>query len=310
VNFSAASIAGQPAVIGQHAFEGCIALETVTLTATKTIRGSAFSGCTALETVNLPASLTSISGNPFIGCTGLTEINVDFGNPTYQGQGGMLLDNTWAPETTLIGYPTASGTVDLSNITEVGSSAFEGCTALEAVNLTAVTWVGGYAFDGCTALETANIPAAESINEYAFNGCTALKTVTLTAAQTIYASAFYGCKALETVDLTAVVRFNSWYIFGATGTKALTVTLGDTPPTLGARMFYNVPYGEETGTKTVTVKVPDNQAWSDIISAYSDADTATENWGNAFRGMGWDGESYLGYTVNSNINLIIEKKTL
>jgi hypothetical protein len=75
-------------------------------------------------------------------------------------------------------------------------------------------------------------------------------------------------------------------------------------------MFNNVPYsyGGETGKKSVTVKVPDNTTWDNIISAYNDNNTTANNWGNAFRGGGWN-EGYLGYTVNSYLNLTIEKET-
>jgi hypothetical protein len=104
---------------------------------------------------------------------------------------------------------------------------------------------------------------------------------------------------------TSVGNYAFWY----TGTeKALTVTLGDTPPELGTNMFVGVPntYASETGTKSVTVKVPDNAAWSGIIGTYSGSDT-TPNWGNAFRGGGWNGTGMMdSSTVNENISLTIE----
>jgi hypothetical protein len=89
--------------------------------------------------------------------------------------------------------------------------------------------------------------------------------------------------------------------FANTGMGLLTLTLGSTVPTLGQNMFSQV-----TAAKAVTVKVPSGAAaWSGIIGSYT-TDTTTGNWGNAFRGKGWDGTSYLSGVVNENIKLTIE----
>jgi hypothetical protein len=78
-------------------------------------------------------------------------------------------------------------------------------------------------------------------------------------------------------------------------------------PKLGIRLLVGV-----TSAKTVTVKVPSGEiAWSDIISGSPYEETTptyTDNWGNAFRGLGWDG-TYQSGTVNDSIKLIIETYT-
>jgi hypothetical protein len=75
-----------------------------------------------------------------------------------------------------------------------------------------------------------------------------------------------------------------------------TVTLGSKAPRLGIALFH-----DSTFAQTVTVKVP-----SDATGyGSSPSDTTTDNWGNAFRGKGWDGTNYLGGTVNANIELTI-----
>jgi len=53
-------------------------------------------------------------------------------------------------------------------------------------------------------------------------------------------------------------------------------------------------------TKPVTVRFPASGAGS-----YGSAptDTTSLNWGNAFRGRGWNGTNYLDGTVNPGINL-------
>jgi hypothetical protein len=108
---------------------------------------------------------------------------------------------------------------------------------------------------------------------------------------------FLGCTALETVNIPAATSIG-YRAFGYTGSQALTITLGSTAPTLGTDLFNTIDT-----PKTVTVKRPASAA-----SAYgpSPTDTTTDNWGNAFRGRGWNGTAYLGGEVNENINLIIE----
>jgi hypothetical protein len=92
----------------------------------------------------------------------------------------------------------------------------------------------------------------------------------------------------------------------STGTGNLTVTLGDTPPRLSWYMFDLVP----APGKTVTVKVPNNAAWSGIISGspyYEPSGPFTENWGNGFRGGGWNGSAMEDNTgPNGNITLIVQ----
>jgi hypothetical protein len=58
--------------------------------------------------------------------------------------------------------------------------------------------------------------------------------------------------------------------------------------------------------KTVTVKVPSGAAgYGTIPATYSGTDH-TNNWGNAFRGIGWDGKKYGNGDMNSGITLHIQ----
>ena len=57
---------------------------------------------------------------------------------------------------------------------------------------------------------------------------------------------------------------------------------------------------------TVTVQVPaGTTSYGTVPATYSGSDS-TPNWGNAFRGLGWDGTNYSSGTVNSDITLNIE----
>jgi hypothetical protein len=69
-------------------------------------------------------------------------------------------------------------------------------------------------------------------------------------------------------------------------------------------MFYNV-----RSAKTVTVKVPAGATgYGTIPATYSGTDT-TENWGNGFRGGGWDGTVFVSggaSYINNYITLEVE----
>jgi hypothetical protein len=312
--------------IGDEAFYGTFLAASVSLPAATSIGNWAFSNCSALTTVSLPESLTNIGDNPFFGCTALTTITVDPGNTVYKHSDDkkMLLSHDGA----LISFPSASGAVTLDSVTSVGGSAFGLCTSLTTVNLAVAQTIGVYAFQNCTALTSVTLPEATSIGNYAFQSCTALTSVTLPEATRIGYDAFQSCTALTTVslpeakdigdfvfqsctaltavDLPKATRIGQGAI-RETGAVGLAITLGDTVPTLGMDMFTYI-----TDPKSVTVKVPNNAAWSGIIggSFTGPEDTGGTYWGEGFRGKGWNsGGVYASggsSSVNANISLTIE----
>jgi hypothetical protein len=234
--------------IGDRAFSKCFNLTSLSLPAVTSIGNMAFDYCDGLTSVSLPASLLSIGSQPFISCVNLRSITVDPGNPNYKAEDGKLLTKDG---TTLIAYPSASGSITLNGIITIANGAFNGCTGLTEVSLPEAVSIGNNAFYNCKeALTTVNLPVATSIGSQAFR---------------------------------------------STGPQA--ITLGATAPTVGTNTFNSV-----NAAKTVTVKVPSGAAGY----GSSPTDTTTNNWGNAFRGMGWDGASYGSGTVNSNISLTIE----
>jgi hypothetical protein len=126
--------------------------------------------------------------------------------------------------------------------------------------------------------------------------------VSLPVAATIGYDAFYGCTDLETVSLPAATTIGN-NAFYNTGGTALTITLGAAAPKVGKNMFEYVFV-----PKTVTVLVPNtgSAVYGPIPAVYSGSDT-TNNWGNAFRGKGWDNTNGYGSgTVNSYITLNIK----
>ncbi|MDR2490551.1 MAG: leucine-rich repeat domain-containing protein [Spirochaetaceae bacterium] len=255
----------------------------------ETIAESAFLLCVNLETVDFPQA-TIIEDGAFIGCLSLTT--VIFSNVEIIGR---------------IAFSTCESleNIDISNAITIGEEAFTGCISLKTVSLPNADSIGNDAFFNCTNLETISLPAATSIGNNAFTRCTSLKTIDLSAAEAIGSNAFTNCTSLETIDLSAAESIGSNAFANCTSLE--TVTLGSVLPTLGSNIFFGI-----ASAQTVTIQVPSDQL--DVYNhsnAYSDADDF-ENWGNAFRGMGW----YLNWDdsydygspegINTSIQLVFE----
>jgi hypothetical protein len=291
--------------IGEYAFVGCTALTTVNIPEVTSIDSSAFQGCTALTTVTLP-EVTTIDYSTFYGCTALTTVTLPAAQTIgeYAFRDCTSLATVTLSEVTTIGYGafdscTALTTVTLPAAQTIDVGAFAFCTALTTMTLPVAQTIGDAAIQGCTALTTVTLPEATTIGYSAFAFCTALTTVTLPAAQTIDIGAFQECTALTTVTLPEATTIGRAFL--STGTAAaLTVTLGAVPPTLESMIFYGIG----SPGKTVTVRVP-----TSALSAYGPVpvNTTANNWGNGFRGGGWNGATMTNSTyVNSYINLTIQ----
>jgi hypothetical protein len=184
---------------------------------------------------------------------------------------------------------------------------FTGLTSITGRNLTGTGGIGGYAFYGCTSLTSVHFPAVITIGDSAFAGCTGLTTADFPLATVVSDSVFSGCTSLTTVYLPEVITIGfsgSSYLFENTGSADLTVTLGNTVPTLGEDTFSGV-----SATKNVTIRAPSGAITDYGSASYDNTDDTTPNWGNAFRGLGWDVIGYLSGVVNTNITLTFETYT-
>ena len=179
-------------VIGDHAFDGCSGLTSLTLPAGITSIGyEAFSWCSGLTSLTLPASITEIGDGAFSGCSGLTSLTLPAG------------------------------------ITSIGSNAFSGCSGLTSLTLPAgVTSIGDGAFWDCSGLTSLNLPAGiTKIGDYAFLGCNGLTSLTLPAGITsIGSNAFWGCSGLTSLNLPAGITSIGSYAFdGCSGLTSIYV---------------------------------------------------------------------------------------
>jgi hypothetical protein len=192
--------------------------------------------------------------------------------------------------------------VNAPKATTIGNEAFYGCTGLTRVNLPSATTIGGSAFQDCTGLTEVTLPSATTIGWGAFQDCTGLTTVNLDAAESIGLYAFFGCTGLTAVYAPAATTIGNYAFVSCAGIRDLTITLGVAAPALGEGMFFNV------GSRTVTVKVPTGATGYGPIPGSYTTDTTTPNWGNGFRGGGWDGNAFVGGGgFNADITLRIEE---
>jgi hypothetical protein len=297
----AASIANSAGTgLDEAAFYGFDKLRVVCGANVAAIGNYAFSFCTSLTTASFPKA-AAIGDGAFYNCTSLTT--AFFPEAAASGE--------WA-----FRFCTALTTTSFPKAAAIGGYAFDNCTSLTAMSFPKAAAIGGWAFHYCDVLTTASFSKAKTIGGYAFHHCTSLTMASFPEAATIGDGAFYHCTSLTTASFLKAAAFGG-YAFASTRTaKALTITLGNTAPTLGTDMFNNVPNTDsESGKKTVTVKVSGG-AWNSIISGGPYTETGpetfifTDNWGNGFRGGGW---TETGMTdnkrVNSNINLTVEYYT-
>ncbi|MDR3130894.1 MAG: leucine-rich repeat protein [Treponema sp.] len=263
--------------IGGYAFGSCRDLETVTLPKVTKIGGYAFSDCRELKTVSLPEAV-EIGNNAFEDCFALTTVNL----PKVTSIGGNAFENCGSLTT-----------VSLLKVTEIGS-AFASCRKLVSISLPEVTSIGDYAFSYCESLATVVLSKVTSIGYQAFKSCTSLVSISLPELTSIGSFAFDGCTNLAAVNLPKVTSIGE-SAFKSTGAKSLTLSLGAAAPNVDVNLFNGVD------SKNVTVKVPAGAAGYGTWPT----DTNTENWGNGFRGKGWNGSACSNGWLNNNIALTI-----
>ena len=110
----------------------------------------AFEGCTSLQSVEIPDSVTKIGDDVFSRCSSLPKISVSRKSSCFVSVDGVLYD---IDKTRLIQYPAGRNEKAFSipdTVTEIGGSAFEGCTSLQSIDIPgSVTKIGNGAFSGC-----------------------------------------------------------------------------------------------------------------------------------------------------------------
>ena len=212
--------------IGDHAFNGCYYLESVTVYAPSCSLGEdAFDGCDNLANIYVFSNLvdtykaawsdytsiiTGITGG-YCGATGhetdvvwvLTGESTNY-TLTISGSGAMY-DYDDSSECPWNSYAEEIETIVIGNgVTSIGDHAFENCDALTSITIPAsVTSIGVDAFSGCDNLESVTFAEGshlKTIGDGAFQNCHNLTSITIPASVTsIGSDVFLNCDNLASM---------------------------------------------------------------------------------------------------------------
>lgn len=197
-------------------FSNSASLTTLTLNSgVETIEASAFDGCSALENITLSSSLTRIGKDAFKETKYYTD--------AAQTKDTLIVLDSWA-----IGFE-ASGenhdvqinnsvvsavsdelfkdnpyitSVRLSNVKTLGNEVFKGATNLKSVDMNLLTDVPASTFEDCTSLQEVNLPRITNVGARAFANNTSLTSMNLSRVTSIAESAFEGCTQLESITIS------------------------------------------------------------------------------------------------------------
>ena len=232
------------------------------------IGNQAFYGCSALESLTVPESVTYVGGSAFSGLTSLKELNwnaAEISEPEYYYNENAIFTNAGVNSTGVVvsfgdgvkvipsrmfyaqeNSDYVSNVVSVSfsdSITEIGERAFYNCNKLSELNLgKSVSIIGNQAFYGCTAIENLTLP--ESVTEIGSN-------------------AFYNLTALREINWN-VIGLNSRENFGSAifvnagiDGEGYSVVFGDKVKSIPSAMFQCYNYDENV-SKLKSVIISDS----------------------------------------------------
>jgi hypothetical protein len=265
----------QVATIGNGAFSNCTALISVNVSRATTIGQHAFSQCTVLASVNIQKA-TTIGFQAFFNCAALTSVTIhraltleNFDNADFARSDNKIV---WTLEEVGSKWTTR----DFGKILIYHVNSQNEITAY-------------YHTASSTAVIPYDIP---NIGQYAFYGSD-LTTLGIELNTPSY----------HAVPVTSIGEGSFERCAGLAR-----IFLGPTPPTLGIRIF---GFSVNSTPITVTVYIPASakQAYGvpDLPTTnFNNSNTTANNWGNAFRGKGWDGTNYGIGSVNNKITLVFQ----
>lgn len=192
---------------GSETFSGCTSLTSITIpNSTKVLGSNTFQGCTALTTINIHDSFRYLESGDFLGCTMITNFNVNSNNEYYKSIDGNLYNKDG---TILLKYAvgkTDTKFITPNGVTNIGESAFNGCSNLTSINIpNSVTNIGTTAFANCSNLTNITFgenSLLENIGYQAFFSCSNLTNITIpNSVISIGNQAFYYCFNLTNITI-------------------------------------------------------------------------------------------------------------
>ena len=119
-----------------------------------------------------------------------------------------------------------------SNITSIGSYAFQNCSRLQSITIPeGVTRIENYAFQYCSSLQSISIPeGVTKIDSNTFSNCSSLQNITIPSSVTsIGSSAFYNCSSLQSISIPeGVTKIDSNTFNNCSSLQTITIPEGVT----------------------------------------------------------------------------------
>ncbi|MCR4650144.1 MAG: leucine-rich repeat protein [Lachnospiraceae bacterium] len=225
----------QLTTIGNYAFQGCEAVENLTIPASVTSVGQqafyntgirsitflnpaikftglgTFGGTVAIEEVNWPEGITSIPANMFYQASFKNNSHITI-PATVTELGNYAFAGTANTPSNIVKLDFE----DEDSLRAIGNYALAYCSKLEDFSIPAgVTSIGQNAFTGCT-FTSIEIPAAVTkISDYAFKDCKQLQHIRFAGhdVTSIGSNAFEGCTAISHFCIPAGVTTLGNYTF-------------------------------------------------------------------------------------------------
>jgi hypothetical protein len=211
-------------LLGEHCFEGCGSLSTVTFESGSKltrIEQYAFSGCSSLRSISLPASLEMIDGSALL-LTGISRITIEDGNRHLRISGNLLLDFEGI---CVIRYFGTDSTVILSRDIEIlGPSSFQCCKSLSSLKFESgskLRRIGAHALRGCASLGSICLPASLEMIDSSILDRRAIAQISIEEGNRhLRVSSNF----LLDFDGTALIRYSSTYQMGELDESALSLS--------------------------------------------------------------------------------------
>ena len=268
--------------IGDYAFQGMTAVESVTYSPTVTITTigvGSFYGCSSLKTISIPTTVTTIGKNAYRNCSysGITSITIPeniiaIGDMAFYGT--KITTVKWNARrcngTTATTEYTSSTNPFWGILPQITSFTFGNnveiipaflcykMSSVEVIKVPAVFSIGKFAFSLCTSLKEFYVSPAATVNSYPesmLSGCTSLQKVTISKnINSLGEKCLSNCSALE-------------YIYALT----------QTAPSVGTDGLLNVPTSTtklQTLNSTAASSYGSKSPWSNFsnrvwISSYT-----------------------------------------
>lgn len=196
------TLLGDGVTVDSGAFYACTKLTTLDFSKLTGVLGDyAFYGCLSLAGVNMPY-VTEIGEGCFADCINLRHFSA--------ARLEVIGANAFAPSTDDMPSGATFETVSLPALRVIGENAFYGCVYLKEIDLSNVTEIGATAFAFCQSMTKVTFSdKLTELKDLTFYGCVALKEFDLSHIVRFGMGVFYGVQLPARLELSSAEYIGS-----------------------------------------------------------------------------------------------------